>query len=144
MIPEFGIRLAGIEYIDRPGVYAVIENDTDQIAVIEAASGFFLPGGGIDPGETELEALKRELMEETGYQISVIGELGTAVEYIEASSENAYCRIQSRFYRVELETKTGDGVERDQRLVWLPREKAIKGLRRQSQVWAVQGMQKDG
>jgi len=59
-IPEFGTRLDGIDYIDRPSVYAVIENKHRQIAVIVTSNGYFLPGGGIDPSETEVDALKRE------------------------------------------------------------------------------------
>jgi 8-oxo-dGTP diphosphatase len=139
-VHKFGNILDGIDYIDRSGAYAVIENNDRQIAVIETSIGYFLPGGGIDSGETEVEALKRELIEEIGYQVSVIVEIGAAVEYIEASNEKKYFKLRSKFYKVQLDSKIGGGIERDHRLVWLSPEEAFKLLTRQSQVWAVQKM----
>jgi 8-oxo-dGTP diphosphatase len=141
-IREFGNRLDGKNYIDRPGVYALIEDNHRQIVVIETSNGYFLPGGGIDSGETEVEALKREIMEEIGYQASVLAELGEAVEYIHAATEGQYYRIHSRFYKVQIDSKIGEGIEKDHRLVWLGQGDALKLLVRQSQVWAIQNMAK--
>ena len=141
-IHAFGSKLDGIDYIDRRGVYAVIANSAKEIAVLETQEGYFLPGGGIEPGETEREALKRELIEEIGYQASVIAELGAAVEYINASKVEKHYQIRSTFYNVQLDSKIVEGVERDHRLVWLPQGDACKLLTRQSQVWAVQNMTK--
>jgi 8-oxo-dGTP diphosphatase len=137
-IQEFGSKIDGVVYIDRPGVYAVIENRDKQIAVLETSIGYFLPGGGIDAGETEVEALKRELIEELGYQISVIAKIGAAVEYLKASREEKYYHIRSTFYEVQLDSKIGEGIEKDHRFVWLSQEEALRLLTRQSQVWAVQ------
>jgi 8-oxo-dGTP diphosphatase len=140
MNPEFGVKLDGIEYVDRPGVYALIENDDKQIAAIRSGTGFFLPGGGIDPGETEIEALKRELMEEIGHQVSWVIEMGTAIDYIHASREDVYYRIMSKFYKVKLGSKTREGSEMDHQLVWLLPYDALRMLVRPSQVWAVQNL----
>ena len=140
---KFGIRLAGIDYIERPGVYAVIENKNKQIAVIETSTGYFLPGGGIDSSETELDALKREVFEEIGYEVSVLSEIGEAVEYIKAHMEGKYYQIHGKFYEVQIDSKIGEGIENDHRLVWLSREDASTLLTRQSQVWAVQSLAKE-
>jgi len=137
---EFGARLDEINYVDRPGVYALIENSHKQIAVIGTSKGYFLPGGGIDPGETEVEALKREIREELGYQASVLAEVGEAVEYIHAAAEGQDYRIHGRFYKVQIHSKIGEGIEPDHRLVWLGQGDAYKLLIRQSQVWAVQNL----
>jgi 8-oxo-dGTP diphosphatase len=142
-IPKFGNKQGGRNYVDRPGAYAVIENNEGQIAIIETGNGYFLPGGGIHPGESDVDALKREVMEEIGYQISILTEIGQAVEYIEAYSEDKHYQIHNRFYRVQLVSKVEAEAETDHRLVWLLPEDAIKVLKRQGQVWAVQSMRRE-
>jgi len=139
-IPEFGNKQDGIDYIDRPGVYAVIESNDNQIAVIETSQGYFLPGGGIDDGESVTDALKREILEETGYHASVLIKMGDTVEYIKAKSDRKHYKIRSSFYKVQLGSKAGEIVEEDHRLVWLQQEDAIKLLTRQGQVWAVRSI----
>ena len=135
---EFGIRLAGIDYIDRPGVYAVMENSHKQVAVIKTQIGYFLPGGGVEMDEAEVEALKREVLEETGYQISVLSEIGMALEYIQAYSDGKYYRIRSTFYKVRIDSQSGNGVEQDHQLAWYSQKDAVRLLTRQSQAWAIQ------
>ncbi|MFZ5858413.1 MAG: NUDIX domain-containing protein [Chloroflexota bacterium] len=138
--PEFGTKQDGIHYMERPGVYALIENNEGQIAVIETSNGYFLPGGGIDNGESNADALKREILEEIGYQVSGLIEISEAVEYIEALSDKKHYQIHSRFYKVQLGSKVREDVEKDHRLVWLRQEEAVKLLKRQGQVWVVQSM----
>lgn len=64
-----GNKDANIEYKKRPGAYAIItRKEDDKIGIVTDGDFLFL-GGGIEEGETELDALKRELIEESGYSI---------------------------------------------------------------------------
>jgi 8-oxo-dGTP pyrophosphatase MutT (NUDIX family) len=54
------------------GVRAMVINERGQIFLVEHSyiEGWHLPGGGVEPGETLLEALGRELMEEGNIALS--------------------------------------------------------------------------
>ena len=47
----------------------VINNKTKEILLVHYAGLYMLPGGSIDNGETEIEALRREVLEESGIEI---------------------------------------------------------------------------
>lgn len=56
----------------RPGVKALIVNDNKLLMIRERVRGeviYDFPGGGMDFGETVLETLHREVMEEVGIEI---------------------------------------------------------------------------
>ena len=78
---EFGLREEGKDYILRPGVYAIIfatEESPRRLAVINVKGQFFLPGGGVEEGESNSEALSRELREEAGFELQAFQEIGVA------------------------------------------------------------------
>ena len=71
------------EYMQREAARAVMTDGEGRIALLHVVKyGFYkLPGGGIDPGEGVEQALRRELMEETGCEAEVTGEIGKTIEY---------------------------------------------------------------
>lgn len=72
MIRRFGEPIvAGQQYRVRPGAYAVISDGAHVLLTHQAEPKpeFQLPGGGIDPGESPLQALYREALEETGHTL---------------------------------------------------------------------------
>jgi 8-oxo-dGTP pyrophosphatase MutT (NUDIX family) len=66
-----------IQYTDRPTVKVVIKKD-DKLLILNKG---LLPGGGIDPGESDHDAIIRELQEELGVTVKHIQEIGTVVQY---------------------------------------------------------------
>jgi 8-oxo-dGTP diphosphatase len=65
-----------------PCVGAVIRDDEGRLLLIkrghEPGAGLWsLPGGRIEPGETDIEALVREMREETGLTVKVVRRLGS-------------------------------------------------------------------
>ncbi|MGC1427909.1 MAG: NUDIX hydrolase [Albidovulum sp.] len=73
MIRRFGEPLVrGQRYGLRHGVYAILLRGRDVLLTHQAEPDpeFQLPGGGVDPGESPLCALHREVREETGWRIS--------------------------------------------------------------------------
>ena len=73
MIPRIGEpKLKGQKYTLRPGVYAILPKAGKLLLTTQFGpeTEVQLPGGGIDPGESSLQALHREVLEETGWRIA--------------------------------------------------------------------------
>ena len=78
-----GEKQPNIEYRKRPGAYVILERDNDnKIGIIAVNEDYFLLGGGIEKGETQLEALKREALEESGYTLKDIKKFDEVGSYL--------------------------------------------------------------
>lgn len=85
--------------IERDCAYGLIRNEGDILFVRSKSTGrYWLPGGGIDDGETPIEALKREIWEECGIDV-IVGDMVFSKEhyfYYEPFDETYFCK--SIFY----------------------------------------------
>ena len=93
----------------------------NKIAVVQSArtQKYFLIGGGLDAGETEIEALRREAREEIGFEIEVGEKIGEAIEYFFAENDDQYVAKECHFYRVKLLERSETEAEAE--LQWLTR-----------------------
>ena len=62
--------LADKPYRARRGAYGILVGQDGLLLLVEQDGELQLPGGGIDPGESPLQALHREVREETGWRIA--------------------------------------------------------------------------
>ena len=72
------------KYTPRPGAYAILplKGRFLMTAQMSPVVDVQLPGGGIDPGESPLQALHREVMEEIGWTIAYPRRLGAFRRFV--------------------------------------------------------------
>ncbi|ENQ3108607.1 8-oxo-dGTP diphosphatase [Bacillus sp. 491mf] len=136
--PSFGEKKQHIEYILRPSSYAIIFNEnTTKIAVIQKGIRYFLPGGGIENGETKESCLHRELLEELGWAIEVQQYVGNAERYFYAEKEGVYYLNDGYFYICNKTQEKHTPQEDDYILHWVSSSEAQQLLVHDHQQWAV-------
>src|SRR5690242_19988612 len=83
----FGTQIEGHTYHARRAVYVVIPDSDGRVAAVRYRGNLFLPGGGIEGGETPEQALGREVEEECAQRLHIAEKIGEALQYFYASSE---------------------------------------------------------
>lgn len=112
-----------LEPIERQVVRGLVTDDCGRILLLEVADpskpelGPFLatPGGGVETGETDHDALRREVLEETGLEEIAIGDL--MLDHVTTDAHVGYPIVKhERIYHVRADARqplgpTSDGVE---------------------------------
>jgi 8-oxo-dGTP diphosphatase len=131
----FGEKLPDVQYIHRIGSYAVIIENNCLAVVPSDVSGFMLIGGGLEEGESETDGLRREAIEEIGFELKIGEKLGVATEYLWAEIDQKYFAKECHFYRAELMEKINS--ETEDELIWLPPER-LGEMYHQCHQWIVE------
>ena len=77
ILSRVGSQNNSIEYRDRPTVKVIISKGRDVLIL----NNGLLPGGEIEPDETDFQAIERELAEELGASVENISVIGEVVQY---------------------------------------------------------------
>ena len=71
------------------------------VVLVKMPHGHYLPGGGVDPGETAVEALTRELREELGFTLLSARFFAAAEQYHWSPHYQRHHRNIGQFFEVE-------------------------------------------
>ncbi|MGR3783782.1 MAG: NUDIX domain-containing protein [Albimonas sp.] len=121
-------------YRERPGAYGAILGSGPRAGQMLLAAtpndgeAFLLPGGGVDPGESPLRALTREVYEETGYSVQPLRRLGAFQQYRWMPDYQMWARKICHIYLCRAGRPLGPPVEPDHTPVWLPVAEAVRRL----------------
>jgi 8-oxo-dGTP diphosphatase len=137
-VPQFGTKLPGRDYPPRPGAYALVFDAGGQVLVVEEHGFWWLPGGGLEAGESCEAGLVREMLEETGYAVEILRELGRAREYTQDPVSKRFHDKHCAFFAVRLVGESKGPAIADNHPHWLPVEAALKKLYDETHRWAVE------
>ena len=133
---SFGKRLTGKTYLDRPGAYLIAVQD-GKLAVIQTPKGLFLPGGGTESCESDVDCIRREMIEETGLEAEIGGFLCAAEGYTMHEKLGLFHPIHYYYYG-----RIGDKIckpkEKGHNVLFLSPEQVRTKLYSEMQNWAVE------
>ena len=115
---RIGKKVEGTKYTKRPGAYAIIEREEDDKIAIATDGEYFFLGGGIEEGETEIEALKRELIEDSGYSIKNI-EYFDKVKAWADGGDRGPLDMTATIYTAQFDEKVAEPIEKDHKVFWI-------------------------
>lgn len=125
---RIGKKIEGLKYTKRLASYVIIENEQNKdVAIAKADEDWFFLGGGIEEGETELEALKREVIEEAGYSIKDIKYFDKITAWADGGKRGPL-DVTATFYTAKFDKKIAEPIEKDHKVFWLDANKCKEKL----------------
>ncbi|MCK0140145.1 NUDIX hydrolase [Aliiroseovarius sp. F47248L] len=123
-------REQGRRYVLRPGAYAVLIRGQDMLITHQAApfNEFQLPGGGIDPGESGIVALYREVMEETGWKIAAPKRLGAYRRFSYMPEYDLWAEKVCHIFTARPVRRISAPLEPDHQAIWTDVDTALRIL----------------
>lgn len=106
----------------RPGVYAMLVLGDSLLMTFQAepTPELQLPGGGVDPGESPIRALHREVMEETGWTIAAPRRVGAYRRFTYMPEYDRWAEKLCTIYIARPVLRRGEPTEPGHTALWLP------------------------
>lgn len=120
----FGSFNPELEYRRRAGAYAVIFDNLGRFASVKGHRGFFLPGGGIETGESLEETLAREVCEECAHEVIIGRFLGSAIQYHSEPDGSRHWEFHCSYFAADFGAPLNNEPEHE--LIWLELNEADK------------------
>lgn len=140
----FGTKIDNEQYHTRIGAYAIIFDGENRVATVKTRKGNFLIGGKIEVLETHESCIKRECLEETGFDIDVKEIVCKSNTYGYIDSSNTYFNPISYFYIALITEKVKKSIEIDHELEWIDIKEIESKMHLEHQIWAInQGIAKN-
>jgi 8-oxo-dGTP diphosphatase len=134
--PVFGVRIEGCHYTVRPSAYAILHDDDGRVAIVREDKGWFLPGGGIEAGESAERAVIREVREECGFTIEPGRVVASATEIVHSPAGHTGVDKDSVFVAAVI-VSVGTATEPGHEVAWLSRADATRRLSHASHRWVL-------
>jgi len=97
-----------------------------------------LPGGGIDPGETPVQAAVRECGEEAGLKVMAEAEPFATADHYFVDPAGHSVNTRGVFFAARLLAEAPElKIEDDHQLIWMAPQEALLRLDRESHAWAM-------
>ncbi|WP_170596666.1 NUDIX hydrolase [Ruegeria arenilitoris] len=131
MIRRFGeTPEPGRKYTRRVGVYALLPRGASLLLTCQTEPGpdLQLPGGGIDPGESPIVALHREVFEETGWSIADPRRVGAFRRFAYMPEYDLWAEKVCLIYRARPVQRKGPPTEPFHEAVWMNTGDAVHML----------------
>jgi len=132
----FGEKVTNSHYCYRKGVYAVTLLEGKVMTVLNSHGHYFLPGGGVEVGESNLDCLAREVLEETGYTLEKAKYIGNASNYF-TSLKNNPIHNDGYFYLTSIGECVQNPMETEYSMEGVDVKKSLSLLIHAHHVWAV-------
>jgi 8-oxo-dGTP diphosphatase len=103
---------------------------------VRAIDGIFLPGGGLEDGESPDEAVAREALEECGLVVRVGACLIRLVQFV-VTAEGVDVEKRCSFFDARIERENRAAMLPGHETLWLGPTRAAQILKHDSQMWAL-------
>ena len=134
-VRQFGTNGSGEDAIERPGAYG-IAFDEDRVFLVQWEGNFYLPGGALESGERPEAALRREILEGTGYEVLRWVPSCTARQYVTDERSGRVLNKMCAFFRIRLGPQTGHPA-RGHEPRWVDIDEADYLLAEEASKWAL-------